>query len=84
MQNSNSKLATADGGPLTVPPFAATCRAEPIVGTGAYSRCLVDENIICCYRGTLFNLGHFCLHPRHLEIVARTVGKRVVPAGPDR
>ena len=61
-----------------VPPFAATCRAEPITGVGGYSRCLVDVNIICGYRTNPFSLGPFCLHPRHSEIVARTTSK-IVP-----
>jgi hypothetical protein len=58
--------------PKRTPPFAATCRAEAPVGTNEHGRRLVDESIICCYRSSLFNLGCFCLHPRHLEIVALT------------
>jgi hypothetical protein len=58
---------------LTVPPFAATCRAAALTGTGQYSRCLVDEGIPCCYRSCLSSLGCFCLHPRHQEIVAQTL-----------
>lgn len=70
-----------------IPPFAATCRAEPVVGAPQHSRCLVDVNIMCVYRASPFNLGPFCLHPRHLDIVARTAVKsskdnrQVVAAG---
>jgi hypothetical protein len=56
----------------SAPPFAATCRAESLAGTTHYSRCLVDETILCCYRSGLLSLGFFCLHPRHQEIVAQT------------
>ena len=70
-----------------IPPFAATCRAEPVVGAPQHSRCLVDVNIMCAYRANPFNFGPFCLHPRHLDIVARTAVKsskdnrQVVAAG---
>ena len=60
-----------------VPPFAATCRAVAMPGTGQYSRCLVDANTICWYRINRFNLGALCLHPRHPEIVTRTDGQVV-------
>jgi hypothetical protein len=56
-------------------PFAATCRAEPAPGAAGYSRCLVDASIPCGYRNNPFGLRPFCLHPRHKEIVARTIGK---------
>jgi hypothetical protein len=58
--------------PPTIPPFAPTCRAEAISGHQNYSRCLMDENLACCYRSCLSSLGSFCLHPRHREIAART------------
>lgn len=69
--------AIAEGGrsiPAALPPFAVACRAERIDGARNYSRCLVEANLFCCYHSTLFNFGHLCLHPRHLEIVARTGG----------
>lgn len=59
----------------TVPPFVATCRAEPVTGVQGYSRCLVDANVSCGYRTSPFMLDRFCLHPRHKEIVARTAAK---------
>jgi len=58
-----------------LPPFAATCRAEAVPDDRQHSRCLVDANIVCAYRTSPFNFGPFCLHPRHLEIVARTAVK---------
>lgn len=58
-----------------IPPFAATCRVEPIAGVGGYSRCLVDVNIICGYRASPLNLGPFCLHPRRKEMIADTAGE---------
>ena len=58
-----------------VPPFAATCRAEPATDSTKYSRCLVDVSVICAYRSNPFGVDHFCLHPRHKEIVARAAGK---------
>jgi hypothetical protein len=58
--------------PTTIPPFAPTCRAEAIPGHQQYARCLVDENLACCYRSCLSTLGSFCLHPHHREIAART------------
>jgi len=71
------RVTVGDGKPpfKIVPPFAATCRAVAMPGTGQYSRCLVDANTICWYRISPFNLGPLCLHPRHLEIVQRTAGK---------
>jgi hypothetical protein len=63
------------GESASIPSFAATCRAEPVPGAKDYSRCLVDASIICGYRVSPFNIGRFCLHPLHKEIVARTAGK---------
>jgi len=75
MPQPKSKAETADKDtPVSgmIPPFAATCRATAVAGTNQYSHCLVDEGIYCCYRSCLLSLGYFCLHPRHLEIAART------------
>ncbi|MGA9779309.1 MAG: hypothetical protein WBS33_13650 [Verrucomicrobiia bacterium] len=58
-----------------VPPFGASCRAEPVADSAKYSRCLVAVDIICAYRTSPFGLDHFCLHSRHQEIAARTAGK---------
>lgn len=61
--------------PEMIPPFAATCRAEPAADSLRYSRCLVDVNIICAYRSSPFSIDYFCLHPGHKEIVTRTAAK---------
>jgi len=73
MQQSKDKAA----GPVSekVPPFGASCRAEPVADNAKYSRCLVAVDITCGYRTNPFSLDHFCLHPRHQEIAARTTGK---------
>jgi len=70
-----SKNRSAGSVPDMLPPFAAICRAEAVADTRQHSRCLVDVNIVCAYRTSPFNFGPFCLHPRHLEIVARTAVK---------
>jgi len=73
----SARVVVGDGKPPVriVPPFAATCRAAAIPGTGQYARCLVDTNTICWYRINPFKLGPLCLHPRHSEIVTRTTGE---------
>ncbi len=58
----------------TIPPIEASCRAKAAFGTQEYSQCLADECVVCSYRSWLLSPGGFCLHPRHLEIVARTAG----------
>jgi hypothetical protein len=75
---SQDHPATTGGGEPghgIVPPFAATCRASSFSGSPQYSYCLVDPSIHCFYRGCLPGFGSSCLHPRHMEIVARTPGK---------
>jgi len=70
-------VMVGDGKPpaKTIPPFAASCRAEAMAGVRPYSRCLVDAGTVCWYRVSPFSFGPLCLHPRHLEIVRQTDGK---------
>jgi len=61
--------------PGLVPPFTALCRAEPVADGAQYARCLVNVSISCGYRINPFGVNHFCLHPHHKEIIARTAGQ---------
>jgi hypothetical protein len=64
--------AVSPSSPKVHPPFSENCRARSLWSVNEFAECLVSPPQHCGYA---VNQGdHFyCYHPRHQEIVTRTI-----------